>query len=226
MNTKSDNQPIIKPKTIGIITISLLVIIIGISVYFIIENMKRSVSLRFLIAPSSATITLDNQSFENSNFYKYYPGDYHLTISRDGFKTYETDITLLPDDTLEFTYSLDILPGNEDFYQTHPGEAYALETIWANQMIVDSSIVSEKYPLLSVLPINVEYYIQNSRYVHYTISFRINNPEDVTILISDYSGGSHDFALDRIRTEGYNPDDYTIEYIDLSENYTGTDNFQ
>ena len=92
-------------------------------------------------------------------------------------------------------------------------------------MISGSEIVMKDNPLLNVLPINVEYYIQNKQYVHYQISFSITTPEQVTILINDYTGGNHDAALERIRTEGYNPDDYSIEYRDLSNLYTGTDNF-
>ena len=220
-----NDQPTIKPKTIIIAIISLFLIIIAISLFFIIDNAKRSVSLHFMIAPSSATITLDNQSFKSGSYYNYYPGEYHLTISREGFATYESDITLLEGDTFELSYALDILPGNEDFYQTHPDEGYALETIWTDEMIVGSSIVEENNPLLSILPINVEYYIQGARYVHYQISFRIDNPENVVIGINDYSGGNQDLALDRIRSEGYDPEDYVIEYQDLSESYIDTENF-
>ena len=222
---QNTDKPLINLKLILSISAIAVIVILGISLIFIIDNATRTVSVRFMIAPASATITLDGQKYQNAETYRIRPGNYDLLIAKDGFDSYQSSLVLNDNDDINISISLEIQPGNEDYYKQHPNEAYALETIWTDQMIAGSEVVLADNPLLNILPINVEYYIQNQQYVHYQISFRIDDPENVTVLINDYTGGNHDAALERIRTEGYNPDDYTIEYRDLSANYTGTDNF-
>ena len=222
---QNTDKPLINLKLILSISAIAVIVILGISLIFIIDNATRTVSVRFMIAPASATITLDGQKYQNAETYRIRPGNYDLLIAKDGFDPYQNSLVLNDNDDINISISLEIQPGNEDYYKQHPNEAYALETIWTDQMIAGSEVVLADNPLLNILPINVEYYIQNQQYVHYQISFRIDDPENVTVLINDYTGGNHDAALERIRTEGYNPDDYTIEYRDLSANYTGTDNF-
>lgn len=219
------NQPIINLKLLLGISVTIVIIILSISLYFIIDNASRSVTIRFMIAPSSARITLNNTEYRSAETYHIRPGNYELAITKDGFEPYFKTLTLNEGEDLGIDISLEIQPGNENYYKEHPNEAYALETIWTNQMIAGSEVVMEDNPLLSILPINVEYFIQNKQYVHYQISFRIDNPENVVILINDYTGGNYDAALERIRTEGYNPDNYTIEYRDLTAEYTATENF-
>ena len=76
-----------------------------------------------------------------------------------------------------------------------------------------------KYPLIQVLPINVEYFSDNyTSYTKYSITYSVSN-DKVIINISDYSGGSHEKALKSISDRGYNLKDYTIEYKDLSSSY-------
>ncbi|MBR3052274.1 PEGA domain-containing protein [Candidatus Saccharibacteria bacterium] len=219
------DRPIINLKLILSISAILLIVILGISLFFIIDDASRTVTIRFLVAPSSATITLGGTNYRSAETYRIRPGNYDLSITKDGFDPYQKSLTLNDGDNLNIDIALEIQPGNENYYKEHPNEAYALETIWTNQMIAGSEVVLADNPLLNILPINVEYYIQNKQYIHYQISFRIDDPENVVVLINDYTGGNYDAALERIRTEGYDPDNYTIEYRDLSADYTGTDNF-
>ena len=218
-------QPAINFKATIIVFVLLFIAILSISLYYIIDDNLRSVTIRFMIAPSSATITLNDTEYQSAKDYKIKPGEYHLLIEKEGFNSYQETITPTEDDVININVSLEVLPGNEDYYKLHPDEAYALETIWTNQMTAGSDLVYESSPIVSILPINVEYYIQNKQYVHYQISFRIDDPENVVILIDDYTGQNYDAALERIRTEGFNPEDYSIEYRDLSIEYTGTENY-
>ena len=220
-----NDKPIINLKALIITAVAIIMLILGISLYFIIDEASRNVTIRFMVAPSSAEITLNSTSYQPAKDYKIQPGDYVLTIKKAGFETYEETLNITENETLNINISLEVLPGNENYYKEHPDEAYALETIWTSQMIEGNEIVQETNPLVSILPIDVEYYINKKQYIHYQISFRIDNPENVTILINDYTGDNEAVALERIRTEGYNPDDYNIEYRDLSIQYTGTENF-
>lgn len=80
-----------------------------------------------------------------------------------------------------------------------------------------------KYPLATKLPIRIEYYKDgHGEYIKYNIFTKIENTEKgetFSVLIEDYTGGNYNAALDRIRNLGFNPDDYKIDYKDLSEEY-------
>lgn len=219
------NRPLVNLKlVVGILT-GILIVILAISFYFVIDDASRSVTIRFMVAPSSAKITLNGTEYQSATTYKITPGDYTLLIEKPGFESYEKQISPVENDNLNISIALSVQPGNENYYKEHPNEAYALETIWTDQMVAGSDIVFENNPLFKILPIDVEYYVNNQRYVHYQITFSIDTPERTAVLINDYTGGNYEAALERIRTEGYNPDNYTIEYHNLTEEYTGTDNF-
>lgn len=225
MKQKKQNKPLLNLKLI-IITVSIiLVLVLSISLFFIINEVSQSATIRFMVAPSSAQITLDDKVFQSAETYNISPGQYSLVIKKDGFSPYQKTITLEEEDILNINIALETLPGNEDYYEKYPEEAYALETIWANQMMSSGEAILDKAPLISILPIEVEYYIQGKQYVHYQIAFKVESSNQVTIIINDYTGGNYDSALERIRAEGYDPKDYSIEYRDYSQDEIDTDNF-
>lgn len=81
----------------------------------------------------------------------------------------------------------------------------------------------KKYPLSTQLPIRIEYYTEGyGAYVKYNIFSNVGGTEDdqtFSVLIEDYTGGNYEPALERIRKLGYDPEDYDIEYVDLSDEY-------
>lgn len=76
----------------------------------------------------------------------------------------------------------------------------------------------DKYPIISQLPINISYYGSNySGYTNYVISYEADDDyKNIKLIITDYTGGNRENALNEIRKRGYNPSDYTIEYKDES----------
>lgn len=87
----------------------------------------------------------------------------------------------------------------------------------------ETNAILERFPIMKILPIDIEYYVGGyGAYVHYTISsdFGYNEDEDkqtFSVLISDYTGGNYEDALQKITDRGFNPKDYNIIYQDLSE---------
>ena len=110
---------------------------------------------------------------------------------------------------------------------TCPSQEYM---IYPNFSCTDSLIeqdqtvehLNAEYPLMAHLPINIDYFINgNGRQIRYDIEGNLNTYADGTssfkVIITDYTGGNHDAALERIRALGFNPDDYEIEYRDYSQ---------
>ena len=74
-------------------------------------------------------------------------------------------------------------------------------------------------PISAILPISVDKYDFGSRE---TIKYEIlgyydEESGDFIVRIIDYSGGNYDLALQEIRNRGYNPEDYTIDYVNYAE---------
>ena len=81
--------------------------------------------------------------------------------------------------------------------------------------------IEEKYPLIKHLPLNIDYYASDlSKHVKYSLSYIIEE-DRVSIKITDLSGNNKTLALDKIKSLGFSPDDYNIEYIDSSESGWG-----
>ena len=110
---------------------------------------------------------------------------------------------------------------------TCPSQEYM---IYPNFSCTDSLIeqdqtvehLNTEYPLMAHLPINIDYFINgNGRQIRYDIEGNLNTYADGTssfkVIITDYTGGNYDAALERIRALGFNPDDYEIEYRDYSQ---------
>lgn len=79
-----------------------------------------------------------------------------------------------------------------------------------------SEDTTRKYPIVAYLPTTIEYYSNNySSYTKYRISYELSEDEEkITIIITDYSGGNYEKALNKIKEFGFSSEDYTIKYIE------------
>ena len=201
-------------KTI-IFSVSLFfLIIIGISIYFIIEDSQKTSSIELFVAPVSADITLNGQKFDNMKTHRIKPGEYHLSITKsDYFEDYSEDFTISPDEKKEIYLELKALP-NTDWYKDHPNDSYSVDAIINHELTKNSEYLISKYPLLKSLPLKVEYYRNNATYIYYIISYTIESDNTPTIIIKDYSGNNYESAIERIKSMGFDPEEYNIKYED------------
>ena len=81
-----------------------------------------------------------------------------------------------------------------------------------------SSDVTTKFPVTQNLPYTVEYYSDNyTNYTKYELFYDVNvEMTELTIRIVDYTGGNYQNALEKIKSFGYDMDDFKIEYEDKS----------
>lgn len=85
-----------------------------------------------------------------------------------------------------------------------------------NDMFANS--VTTKFPITQYLPDTVDYFSDNySNHTNYRLSYKMNEDEtEIKLIITDYTGGNYQNALDRIKSFGFDPEDYVIEYVDES----------
>lgn len=79
----------------------------------------------------------------------------------------------------------------------------------------DSVKVEAENPIATVLPISVDEYDPNYKQsVKYDIfGYYDEETKQFSVRIIDYGGYGYEHALKTIREKGFNPEDYTIEYI-------------
>lgn len=208
-----------KLKKIIIIASTAIALIIVISIYFIIDNASKTATVTFMIAPLSAEVKLNGQSYNTNDTYRIKPGNYTLSIEKNGyFEPYYEEFIINDNETKDFYISLEPIEGT-DWYELHPEDSMSLDAIIDEEETIKSDYIEDNYPLFGILPISVDYYDNESAYVYYIISYDLTDYENPIVLIKDYTGGNYENALNRIRLEGYNPENYTIEYRDESEDY-------
>lgn len=174
------------------------------------------------IPKSGAIIRNDSANYDYNSAERYYNDtaiidipaiqqSYRLTLIWSSEKDNEATVSAFPSQITCLKSDETIYPdfGCNTFLQTEEDRVESLD---------------KKYPLLTKLPIRVEYYVDGyGAHVKYNIYSHLTGEgenESFSVLIEDYTGGNYEPALERIRNLGFNPDYYEIEYKDLSEEYS------
>lgn len=135
---------------------------------------------------------------------------------------------------IQFEWSKDLTNPNLSGYATLITCPDAEYVIYPNFQCTDSLIQAQQqadalnaeYPIMKDLPIKIDYFKDGvGQHINYNIEGDLSTFADGSssfkIIITDYTGGKYEEALERIRSLGYNPDDYVIEYLDYSEALNG-----
>lgn len=194
---------------IGIIVILLITLI-----YLIIDN-KNNVTMKILVTPQSAKIIINEKEYQNGS-YKVPAGSYDIKISKEGFVSQEQQYEVGEGGKINIYAMLEQEEGKTNWYDEHEEDALLVDPIMEYLNSLRLKEQKEKYPLLEVLPIEVEYYEKNySQYVKYKIYGEISQSK-VVIRIVDYTGDNYEKALENIRARGYRPEDYQVIYDNLN----------
>lgn len=206
------------PKQTKIIFIGSIILFTALLIFIIAEfvfHLIYSATLTTAIAPSTATLTIDGKTYPINQDLKLKPSDTTAFISAEGFKSQEIPLSLIKNETTTlYTY---LIPENDDlsWYYNNPTENKLLLEIGGLQASTDGKNFLNKYPITQILPIAISENIPNS---DQTRSFLINYGDSSTcksnfcLLITDFTGGNQETALNLIREKGYNPDDYEVIY--------------
>lgn len=204
-----------KRKTI-IIGATIIAITVIIPIILFILNLGKTATLQTAIAPSFATLTINDKKYKINSDLKFEPGDYKATISADGFKTKEVDLTLQDHQTTQLALYLDPNDGNIKWYYDHPEEytLFAIANDTKNTQEAESYV--DKYPISKILPINV---VEINPTTYAAKEYRIDlgkfdqcKADEFCIKITDRRGNNYEEALNMIRQKGFDPDDYEIIY--------------
>ncbi len=174
-------------------------------------------TIDLLIAPISSKIEIDGQTYINGK-HKIPSGKHSIKISKDTFETKEEEIEIKKGETYIYYNYLTQPNGSMKWYEKNEEDSLLLESIIPALSEKHLKKLQEQYPLIKQLPINIdEYNADYTQRINYSISYTTLDDE-VQIIIQDKSGDNYETALKKIKSLGFNPEDYTIQYTDLHQN--------
>ena len=186
--------------------IALLVIgLLGYGIYIAVTRAGKEPVTVYLV-PGDATLTANGEVITPGTVYLL-PGDYEIKASKDGFRSWNSNITI--SNSSESAIDVALQPeseeakkwaaDNQELYLKYEGRAGAR----ANQ---EGEEFSKKNPITSKLPVDT---------LLYTIGYRADTSDpsgDSIIIEIDAPSGYRRAAIEKIRQLGYDPTDYTIKF--------------
>lgn len=208
--TKSANK---KRNHLLNMIILFLIISLFILIYFFITwitNYDKTATLEYYLAPSTATITLDQQNLQPEGKIKLKPGTYKLKITKQGFTDFSTEIELKPNQTTTLYQALEPDSTNTDYYQTHPDEASRVQHIADANADLERKNYTDSDPIFKITPYSS---YQNGFSI---ISEKQENTSKILLKIDlltcsdDQIQKLKDAAYQYLKDNKINPDNYDI----------------
>ncbi len=211
------NKQLLLPISIALAFIAIVIIII-------INAVTPRATIIFSLAPSEATVSINgkNQAVKNQQSVTVRPGELTVVTSRSEFADDTQKITIKNGETYNIIVILSAqtdaarkllqTPESQQIMEQRTGREIQKATVQAN----------EKYPILTVLPINDKYFTilpcSSEKY-----------PDDtskVAVCIKLYDPEARQSALDEITSRGFKLEDYEIIIIDSSYQPTDSDQYE
>ncbi|MBR2997431.1 hypothetical protein IKF33_03320 [Candidatus Saccharibacteria bacterium] len=216
-------------KIISAIVAANLLAIIIIAIMFII-HISKTATIDIKVVPTTATIKLNGQTYENNVSQNLIPGKYVAEISMEGMQTKTVEMDLATDDFYKLQVYLLDSNSTFNYYETHPSEVDALEQLESNDEALKKFVdrYNKIYSIVDQLPLQLynrtddpatTWGVYVDQYGTST-SNELENTEDnlaskcptIVCLEAYVSNASNDIVYDLIREAGYNPDDYQITF--------------
>lgn len=140
-----------KNRLVATLTITALVIFIPVIVWVVRLSTQASAILEVIVAPASAVIDINGQTFENGT-HKFRPGTYEVSITKTGFISYNSTLTLTQNQTTQLYAYLLEESGGYQWYLDHPDDAMLLNTIGDHQADIKAQDYVESDPILAITP--------------------------------------------------------------------------
>ena len=170
---------------------------------------KKSVEI--LIAPASATITIDGKPYQNGT-YDLESGTVNVHLEKPDFVSQDFTFDTTKSNKL-YAYLLQT-DGTFSWYETHESDDLLLSTIGDYQALKSADSYTANHPVIKDLPI---IYADYDTQYNYT-EFRIDGGKfdgcssDFCLKVTDTTGGNLDFAKSLLAKKGIDPANYEILY--------------
>ena len=212
-------------KVITILGVVAFLVILGISIYSIVWNNINSAYVNVTVLPPMAKVKIGEKDCSTYGECRMAPGEYLVEISCEGFISQSFNLVVgdgYADGNFINLY-LEPEEWNADWYEKNLNDTEKMimgEIVYQNANAKLKELKDEN-PALESLPVRVEYFTTDySKKVKYTINSQLNNDgTGFIIIITDYTGGNYEDALEKLRARGIDIDKYEIDYSDISNEF-------
>lgn len=212
-------------KWVRLILVLDIVAIIAIVAVAIVNSLRTAV-IEFNVTPVNSVISVNGDSSYSNGSYRFFPGTYEITVSREGLDP-KTFILELGNNDIQTVALFLSNNGNFDFYELKENYSsfakLAEIASAANNLTIDHDTSAEKFieefnrktSIDQILPLEYQF-VDDTNYGANSF-FAINeNPNCIynglCLIVSPIINASEDQILEFIRTNGYNPNDYQITF--------------
>ena len=186
-----------------------IIAIIAIILTILFHSTTREVEI--LVAPTSATVTINGKSYENGT-HRLPSGEVSVHIEKPDFISQDLTFNTNENDKL-YVYLLQ-KDGTFSWYESHQEDDIIMSTIGSREAAEKAATYSDKYPITSQLPIIFAEYDDKYNYTE----FRIDGGKfedcssDFCLKVTDTTGGNFDIAKKLLEEKGINTENYEILY--------------
>lgn len=194
-----------KTLVIGGGVVVLLCIAIGIATLILQSHERRGkIAVEVATVPRDAEITLNEQRIQQGTAYLA-PGTYEAKVQKEGFAPYVATLQVSQHATRPLYAALRPESEQATKWAARNQQAYAkLERLAAESSATYGKAFQAKWPIVKTLPIKDPYF---------TISYVHHNDETISLKISGTSPRYRMLALQHLRSRGFDPTEYKIEFV-------------
>lgn len=186
----------------GFILIAIVVLLVVGTILFL--NAQRGYKIDLLVAPSDATIYIDNVSVRGSSTRRN-AGEYELRVEREGFQDYQQTINVA-EDSQQFIVALTPLTRNAIELAQEDDAYLQIEDEFGEQAVTTGDILLDNNPIINELP-HQSFFL--------SIGYRLDpdDPTEESIIVEvDAGEGYRELALQKIKDWGYDPTNLNINF--------------
>lgn len=193
---------------------AILIAILGISLFAVIDDARRSATLDVVVAPENATVTVGGKKYGTEGVYKLEPGKYAVEIVAEGLEPYRGEVELLAGETTYLYHYLTGADGDMSYYDT-ADEEFRLMTIVNFEAKQKAEAYAAKDPILKVTP----YFDEEKN--HFRIYAKVGEGDKIEVAVDLNTctdllvEGYKEEVREYLAGEGVDVDDYEVEWRTL-----------
>lgn len=156
------------------------------------------------VVPRNAKVELDGKQITSRGTAWIAPGEYKVTVSREGFESQTRSVRVSKDAT---PYIYIGLSGKSDeakkWQESHSAEYQRLELLTIQKSRDYNKHFKSNNPIVTILPVKDPYY---------SIDYKNHDDKSIELIIYGTSPRYRQAAVDFLRKKGYEPTDYRVTY--------------
>lgn len=185
-----------------------LILLILLVVYFAVP---RS-TIKVTIAPDQVNVLIDNKknkTIKNGTSFKVSPGTHTFKVTRKGFESYSTKLSIKNHDTSELLVALTPLTDAARKLVSDDTSQSIIQRFNGKIQTIQTNVINTNYPILKSLPIVERLYridaCPSKKYP--------NDHTKIALCVTETDDSLNSYALAAITSAGFNPADFEIIFL-------------